>query len=384
MRIAISTLIVRPGISGSNESYLQKLVAALQVVDIDNEYFLFVTPQNEHLFPVVNPRWRLVRLSALGHLRGARILIDQLVLPWWARRLKVDVLHYPGTVGSCLRVSGVHQVVTVHYDLDPVHTPSVPRLKRAYFTFLMRRTRTTAEILVVPSVGFARTFGERWGIPRQKLRVVYHGVSHQPTRSVEDNPEAAGLLARLSLQAGYLLSVTNALPHKNVPELLEAYVHLATLVSAPPLVLAGAISAHDLEGWDRQLAAQGLKLPRSRMILTGFLPPRQVGILYQFAAAMITPTFTESSSMPVLEAMACGCPVVASDIEVHREIAGDAAVLVPTGDPLRLAEACARVLTDSAWRSALTARGTECACRFSWEKTAQATVACYRDAIHTN
>lgn len=385
MRIAISTLIVRPGFSGSNESYLQKLVAALQAVDLENEYLLFVTPQNEGLFSLTNPRWRLVRVPALGYLRGFRILVDQFVLPLWAQRLKVDVLHYPGTVGSCLSLNRLHQVVTVHYDLDPVHTPSVSRLKRAYFAILMRRTRTTAKMLVVPSGGFAKTFGERWSIPPKKLRVVYHGVSRHSVELVGNAAGSTPLMRALSLNAGYLLSVTNALPHKNVPELLEAYVYLTTLVpSTPPLVLAGSILPRDLHEWQKQLAVKGVQLPLAQFVLTGFIPPCQMEILYHSAAAMITPTLTESSSMPVLEAMACGCPVVASDIDVHREIAGDAAILVPTGGPRQLAEACARILTDFTWRAVLVQRGNNRAAHFSWESTARATIACYHDAAHVN
>lgn len=123
MRIAISTLIVRAGLRGSNESYLVNLVAALEALDSENEYLLFVTPQNAGSFTVSNPRFRLISVPSWGYSRAGRILLDQFVLPFWARQLGATVLHYPGTLGSLVRLRSPEQVVTVHYDVDPAHAP---------------------------------------------------------------------------------------------------------------------------------------------------------------------------------------------------------------------------------------------------------------------
>lgn len=377
MRIAISTLIVRAGLSGSNESYLVNLVPALEALDSENEYLLFVTPQNAGSFTVSSPRFRLISVPSWGYSRAGRILLDQFVLPFWARRLGATVLHYPGTLGSLVRLRSPAQVVTVHYDVDPAHAPSVSHLKRAYYATLMRRTRETARAIVVPSHTFGQTFGTRWLIPEGKLQVVHHGVSAEP-RGAANAQEAPRLLAELSLAPGYLLCVTNALPHKNVPCLLGAY---ATLVSrmgcTAPLVLVGKVSQRALREWVGQLDGAGVRVPIHRVMLTGVLSPAHVGMLYQHASLMVTPTLTESFSFPVLEAMANGCPVVASDIPVHREIGGDALILVPPQSPERLAEECWALLTDAGRRGVLVERGLRRAAQFSWERTARETIAIY-------
>lgn len=381
MRIAISTLIVRAGLSGSNESYLVNLVAALEAADSENEYLLFVTPQNAGSFTVANPRFRMITVPSWGYSRAGRILLDQLVLPFWARRLGATVFHYPGTLGSLVRLRNPAQVVTVHYDVDPTHAPSVSRLKRAYYATLMRRTCETARAMIVPSRTFCETFGARWRIPAGKLKVVYHGVG-APRRDAASARESQDLLARLALAPGYLLCVTNALPHKNLPRLLEAYATLVSKMSCrAPLVLVGNISRSALRDWVVQLDAAGIRVPIDRVILTGVVSRAQVQMLYQCAALMVTPTLTESFSLPVLEAMANGCPVVASDIPVHREVGGDAVLLVPPESPAGLSAACSALLTDDGRRDVLVERGLQRAAQFSWERTARATMAVYRSVL---
>src|SRR5207247_4669273 len=116
---------------------LLHLVAALQDVDADNGYLLFVTPQNAQLFAELDGRFRLIFVPRWAHSRFWRIALDQLLIPFWAKRLGAEVLHYPGSVGSSLKLVRPKQVVTVHYDIDPVHAPSVGRLKKAYYAMAM-------------------------------------------------------------------------------------------------------------------------------------------------------------------------------------------------------------------------------------------------------
>jgi glycosyltransferase involved in cell wall biosynthesis len=287
-------------------------------------------------------------------------------------------LHYPGTVGSFVSSKRPRQVVTVHYDLDPAHIHSVSHLKRVYYRTLMQCTKRTASTVIVPSHTFGQSFTARWSFPPDKVRVVYHGVRAE-ARNLTTAQEADRLLGRFGLTPGYLLSVTNALPHKNVLCLLEAYTLLVSNFGCrAPLVLAGNISPQALREWGQRLRDRCVDIPLERVLLTGFLSPHQVGLFYQCAALMVTPTLTESSSMPVLEAMANGCPVVASDIPVHREVGGDAVVLVDANSARQLAKACARILADPVWRKTLVDRGCQQAAHYSWERTAAETMSLYQ------
>jgi alpha-1,3-rhamnosyl/mannosyltransferase len=108
------------------------------------------------------------------------------------------------------------------------------------------------------------------------------------------------------------------------------------------------------------------------------LPYDKVALLYQHAGLMVTATLAESFDMPVLEAMINRCPVVASDLPVHREIGGQALILVMPREPRGFAEACSQVLADSVRRRAMVEKGLQQAAQFSWERTARDTMAVYR------
>ena len=376
-RIAISTLIVRPGLSGSNESYLVNLVAALQHVDRDNDYLLFVTPQNAQLFTVFNARFRLIHVPRWAHSRLGRIALDQLLIPYWAKRLRAEILHYPGSVGSALKLGRPKQVVTVHYDIDPLHAPSVGWIKKAYFAMAMRWIRKAASAIIVPSHTLGQSLLTRWGLPASKLRVVHHGVD-TANGARRHRADDRHVLDRIGVTPGYLLSVTNALPHKNVPCLLEAYALLSEeFERAAPLLIVGDMSSSTLREWARGLASRGIRVPSDRIVVTGRLPSVDLQVLYEHAGLMVTPTLTESFSLPLLEAMVHGCPVVASDIPAHREIGGDAVILVDPGSPRQFADACAMVLGDPTSRAMLVKHGRERARGMSWDRTARETVAVY-------
>ena len=125
MRIGISTLIVRPGYSGSNEPYLVNLVNSLLKMANGNEYVLFVTQKNRGLFERNNDeRLRLVEVPA-ANFRPVRIVCDQLVVPFLAKAYGIEVLHFPGTVGSVIPLQQPRRIVTVHYDIDETHAPSI-------------------------------------------------------------------------------------------------------------------------------------------------------------------------------------------------------------------------------------------------------------------
>ena len=381
MRIAISTLIVRPFKSGSNEPYLVSLIKALRAEDHQNEYVLFVTPENIDLFREAiqgSNRYALKRVPGIGNYRIGRIFLDQLAIPLWSRSLGADVLHYPGTVASAIRMSRPRTVVTVHYDIDEIHSPSVTWIKRRYFKILMTRTKRVAKALIVPSTTFAAAFALRWQIPSSLLHTVYHGVETND-RNMPLAAENNSLLAKYGLRPGYILSVTSTLPHKNLIRLLEAYAIIRSQVDEPiQLVLVGNVNPQlvrsALEGWP----TKKLRKSEEGIVLTGFLSHREVALLYRQASIEVTPSLTESSSMVVLEAIANGCPVVASDIPIHHEILGDAGLFVEPISPQMIADACLRLLRQPSLRRELIERGRRRAGHFSWKDTAKQTLNVYR------
>jgi len=377
MKIAISTLIVRPERSGSNEPYLVNLIDALAQIDDQNEYLLFVTQQNRRTFErVFSAQFLPVTMPDWAYTRPGRIFLDQFIVPIIAQAKGVDVLHFPGTVGSIVPLPGIKMVVTVHYDIDSAHAPSISWSKRLYFNSLFRLSNRNASLLIVPSQSFGQSLAERWHLPSKKVRVVYHGLNVclvnqlTPFRTIQD---------RYGLRPGYLLSVTNSLPHKNLSGLLEAFAILRRQITDnPQLVLVGDIAKAVLYAKKQAIISKNIDLPVDDIISTGFLPHSEVYALYAHAFVMINPSFTESASMTVLEAIANGCPVVASNIPVHHEILGEAGLFVDPSSAKKIASACFQLFGDSSLRQVMISRGLTKAREYSWKKTALDTLSVYQ------
>ncbi len=275
----------------------------------------------------------------------------------------VDVVH-----ATAVAVPGHRAplVVTVH-DLSFLRAPE--HATRHGLRFFRRGTelaRRHARLVLVPSEATAREC-EAVGIGRDRLRVVPWGVeaARADEAAVED------VRRRHELDRPYVLFCGTVEPRKNLPRLVEAVAALDR--SDIDLVLVGA------EGWNEDLDALLARLPgRARSL--GFVDLADLAPLYAGAAAVAYPSLREGFGLPVLEAMAQGAAVVTSRGTATEEVAGDAAVLVePTSVP-SIAEGLDRVLADPAGAAAIGERARARASAFTWERTAELTVAAYREA----
>jgi glycosyltransferase involved in cell wall biosynthesis len=182
---------------------------------------------------------------------------------------------------------------------------------------------------------------------------------------------------RYGLHGPYVLYVGALEPRKNIPGLLRAFVRLRA--DFPDLTLAlGGSPRWKFAEIPRALEELALE-PVVRF--TGYIADSDLPALYSAAAAFCFPSFYEGFGLPVLEAMACGTPVVCSNTSSLPEVAGDAALLVEPRDEVALTEAIARVLTDEALAEDLRERGLKRAASFSWDRTAELTLAVYRSVL---
>ncbi len=193
--------------------------------------------------------------------------------------------------------------------------------------------------------------------------------------------EAASLadqvaLARYDLPQSYIFALGNIHPRKNLARLLEAYLQLRQgRESTPPMVWAG------LPRWD-----SGELLDQARaagVILPGFVAQADLPALYRQATMLVYPSLYEGFGLPVVEAMACGTPVVTSNTTSLPEVAGEAALMVDPTATVALAEAMARLLADSTLRQHLREAGIERAKQFSWARTARETLAALKGLDET-
>lgn len=349
-------------------SYLQGLLGEMARLEPALDLALFVSREHMHLLPAMPESWRLVEVDAPGYS-----VREQLALVSAALRAGVDVLHAPHYVIPLLFPRRL--VVTVHDIIHVLFPEFLPHpLGFAYARFFIRAAVRRSRRVLTGSRATATDLKRLFGASDRRLQVIPHGVAPGFLGEAEPGSDAA-TRARLGVPDRYLLHVGNHKPHKNAEGLLKAYQILSfgQRHGIPPLVLVGGFTP----GGPLALRAATMGLGGS-VICLGYVEQRELAALYRGATLFVYPTLYEGFGLPVLEAMACGAPVLAGDIEAVREVAGDAVVAVNPRDLVEVANTVRRLLDRPELLVKLRSRGRARAREFSWERAARATVGAYQ------
>jgi glycosyltransferase involved in cell wall biosynthesis len=304
--------------------------------------------------------------------RPSRLAWEQVRLPGVLRRAGVAVHHGPHYTMPAR--PPVPTVVTVHDLTFFDHPEWHERAKVVVFRQAIRLAARRADALVCVS----HTTADRLRAllaPAVPVHVIPHGVDHDRFRP--DPPPAtddAAVLAYLGVRPPYVAFVGTIEPRKGVPALVAAFDRVAARHPDLTLVLAGG------KGWDGGATRRAVEASRhaARVRTTGYVGEEAVPALLRGAAVVAYPSLEEGFGLPVLEALACGAPVVTSSGSAMEEVAGDAALLVPPGEVDALAAALDAVLTGDAGTAARRDRGLVRAGDHTWEVSAAAHVAVYR------
>jgi glycosyltransferase involved in cell wall biosynthesis len=372
LRVLIDLTQVPVGRMGVG-SYAENLLQQFRDAPPDISLMAVLQSDDDALRAALPDRVRaLVIPSRLFRVLPARLLFEQLVLPWLAWRHRLDVLHslhYSLPLLPCR----ARRVVTMHdmtaFLLPHMHT----RIKGAYMRFFIRQAVRRADFLIFVSASALEHCRTWFGLPLPNSAVVHHGMSaaFRPDGSAE---ALAAVRQRYELPERYLLYLGTLEPRKNVSLLLRAFAQLAARHPEARLVVAGKKGWH-FDGIFATAAELGLK---DRIRFAGYIDEADKPALMRGALLFVYPSLHEGFGIPVLEAMASGVPTIAGNRTSIPEIAGDGALLVDPASEAELADALERLYTDPATRAQLAARGLAQATRFSWTKSAQETAAIYR------
>jgi len=299
-------------------------------------------------------------------------LAEQSVLPLTLLRADLALVHFPHYNLPLIKPG--HFVVTVH-DLFPFQFPEIHSgpLPRSVNQMLMRNAVRRAERIITPSR--ATALAVKQSFPRSADRVVAIPEATDDRFTSRRDPEAeSAWQMRLGIRSPYIFYLGQWKAYKNLPILLEAFGRLRRTHPHSQLVIAGDDPRHP------EVPQRAAALPEGSVVLPGRLPESAVPDLYRGAALVVLPSRAEGFGLPVIEAMACGVPVVCSDLPVLREIADGIAIFCDPADPAAFADAMASILDtpDNGTRRQL---GIERARAFTWERAARQTVEAYELAL---
>jgi glycosyltransferase involved in cell wall biosynthesis len=333
----------------------------------DSEYTIFTRcgddlPQR-HDFALQGSRWPTER-------RSVRIVWEQVTWPWQSRQF--DLMHSMAFVTPI--VTSCPTVVTV-YDLSFLHFPErFPALQRWYLNSQTKRSCRAARRVITISESSRQDVHQFFGVPLSQIDVVYPGVNgrYQPLPAAQ----ITAFRQKHNLPDRYILHVGTLQPRKNISTLLEALAKLDD--KDVHLVLAGG------KGWlyneiFAQIEALGLT---ERVIFPGYVTDDDLPLWYNAAVLFAFPSVYEGFGMPVVEAMACGTPVVASNASSIPEAMGDAGLMFDPENATELVERIASVLHDSDLSATMRAKGLQQARNFSWEEAGRQTAVSYQQILN--
>jgi len=372
VRIGINAFYLGAVTTGSGQ-YINHLISQLTRLGGESEYVL-----------VKNTEYRMQNTCILHPVSTpfdsisenlAKLWFEQVSFPCVCRRQGIELAHVPYFASPLFPTTPT--VVTVH-DLIPMLLPTYRGsiLVRLY-TRLVAAAARKADMVLTDSEASKQDIMRLLGIPAERVRVIYLAADdiYQP---ILDDHRLSATCQKYGLPESYLLYLGGFDQRKNVPTLLKAFAQLVK-DSKAFLVIAGRLPEKGSDFFpDPRPIVQELGIGK-RVVFTGWVPEEDKPALYSGARALVFPSLYEGFGLPPLEALACGTPVIASNRGSLPEIVGDGGLLLEPDDVERLAEAMEKLLNDDTLWGDLRQKGLAHASRFSWEKTAQETLAVYRE-----
>lgn len=361
--------------------YTYQLIRYLLKIDSRNEYTLFFSyrvreKDIEKIKKLKKPNVKIKYFPFSYYKKFLPIAYTELLTTAIFSREKLDILHIPG--GRVPKAYKGKTVVTV-YNLGVRKFPELFSKRQVLKSKLNPPAFNRADLVIASSEAARKDLISDFKVEENKIQVVSNGFDEKFFQDASVG-EIQKVKDKYGVKGEYLLFMNTIKPLNNLTRIIEMFAKLKiVLASKKPksryhLVLAGK------DGWMAHQIHQivkdyGLK---NRIIFTGYVPPKDLNALFGGADAFIFPPIYEEFGAPVLEAMACGVPVVCSGVSSLPEVVGDAALLVNPYDTNAMMEAVLRILENQNVREELKIKGKKQARKFHWEKTAMQTLNAYR------
>jgi glycosyltransferase involved in cell wall biosynthesis len=373
LRIAINLLTEDPTKpSGAHWFWTQIIPRMAARLEPEERLCLMVSPSSKKDFEDCGPNVEFLMFPWSNERRSLRTLTEHLYSPIRLPLSRIDVLNTLMAPLVNPAWSLVIHIKTMHAYTDPkAISPAV----RAYRRLEYPRSVRLADAIVINSKSLRSEIDKYLDVDPAKFRLIYEAVDHD-VFNPGDVGAARAHVAKYGVNRPFALFVSSLWEYKNCHGLLRAWASARAELAGRQLAVVGF--PRD-EEYARELHALAATLGiQDDVVFVGGVPLHETVQFYRAADVFVYPSFNETFGLPILEAMACGCPVVTSDRSSMAEIAGGAAVLADPTDPASIARALLEVTQSDGSR--LREMGIKRAAEFTWQSTADATLDVYREA----
>lgn len=340
-----------------------ELIKALQSIDQRNEYIVFCRNGEDTSAINETDNFSIKTFSAFSYGDW-----EQIKLPSTARKMQLDVLHCTANTAplnlSCPLVLTLHDII--YLESVNFKGTAYQNLGNLYRRMLVPKLVNKSNLIITVSEFERQNIIDKLKIPAEKVVVVYNAVSDRFNNRYATN-EIAAFRHQYSLPEKYILFLGNTAPKKNTKNVIKAYAEYCNSEKAPiPLVLLD---------YSRELVIMQLEELKQKQLLDQFIFPgyvkhNQMPLMYNAASLFLYPSLRESFGLPILEAMACGVPVITSNTSSMPEVAGNAAVIVNPFSYEEIAAAMHRLLSNADDLNTYKERGLERCKAFTWTAAA--------------
>ncbi len=357
-------------------TYIRNLVTALAGLDRHNRYTLITRPQDQREIGALGANF-----APAAYARQDTEIPHNVTFPLFLRQFKADLYHIP--LNSVAYWMPRPYVVTIH-DMSSLLFPSSSDLRGTLHEERYRRGALRASRVIAVSNSTRRDLEAVLPIPPGRIRTIYSAPDPVFSNNHVDSAQEQQVLERYSIRWPFILYAGTVRPQKNVPRLVEAFAVLRCEFENHPeyrdlrLVIIGDELSRN-PSVRRAVIATRVE-PYVRFL--GFVPIDTLKVFYRAAAIFAFPSLYEGFGLAPLEAMACGTPVVASNLPSLVEAVGDAAELVTPDNVFDIARGLRELLLDRERRGRMSSAGPLHASRFSWDETARDVLTVYSEIIN--
>lgn len=375
MKLSWNTMLLNNNLSGIGK-YIENVLLNID----DDSLSVVLFGHDDYNYNILNKKFIVdVNYSSniIGKNKLIRVLWEQFILPFKTKKYKSDILHCPAHVIPIFNFTKT--IVTVH-DLAFKLFPSTYKyLNRVYLNWFVPLSVKKANVIIAVSKNTKNDIIKEYNIKPEKIKVVYNGVDEK-FRRVKNDQMLNKIRVKYNLPNKFILYLGTLEPRKNINRLILAYKkYLINKANndAVKLVIAGG------KGWLYNSIFALVKEEKldSHVIFTGYIDDSDIVYLYNLASIFIYPSLYEGFGLPPLEAMACGTPVITSNVSSLPEVVGDAAIKIDPYNIDELTDAITNVLSNSNLQRELIEKGIKRAKQFSWKNTAEETLKVYREVL---
>jgi glycosyltransferase involved in cell wall biosynthesis len=371
MRVAINLLTEDPeNPSGAHWFWTRVIPEMAKRLEFGEELHLLVSPKSRHLHEGYGPDVFYITYPWSNERRTPRTLSEHLYSPLRLPLSRIDVFNTLMAPLVNISWSLVIHMKTMHAYTAPEAIGPLPRM---YRRLNYPRTARAAKAIIINSHSLRSEIEQYLNVDSSKLKLIYEAVDHDLFKP-GDADAARATVASHGITKPFVLFVSSLWPYKNCDGLLRAWALARHELGDRQLAIVGP-------GRDEKYVAELHSLAgelgiTADVVFVGGVPLEETVSFYRAADAFVYPSLNETFGLPILEAMACGCPVVTSDTSAMPETAGGAAVLSDPKDPASIA----RAIVEAAGQDRLRDQGLRRASQFTWAATGAATLDVYREA----